>query len=98
MSVADSLEATDGQSALTPTVYLMKIADLRRSSACSGSNCRLFAHITALGGGLPRVLSGLRLGNGTRGELRMLADVRFVSRPVLSAPQNRSASLVFSLG
>ena len=71
----------------------MKIADLRRSSACSGSNCRLFAHITALGGGLPRVLSGLRLGNGTRGELRMLADVRFVSRPVLSAPQTRSASL-----
>ena len=25
----------------------MKIADLRRSSACSGSNCRRFAHITA---------------------------------------------------
>ena len=44
-------------------------------------------------GGLPRVLSGPSLGNGTRGELRMLADVRFVSRPVLSAPQNRSASL-----
>ena len=44
-------------------------------------------------GGLPRVLSGPSLGNGTRGELRMLADVRFVSRLVLSAPQNRSASL-----
>ena len=44
-------------------------------------------------GGLPRVLSGPSLGNGTRGELRMLADVRFVSRPVLSAPQTRSASL-----
>jgi hypothetical protein len=44
-------------------------------------------------GGLPRVLSGPSLGNGTRSELRMLADVRFVSRPVLSAPQNRSASL-----
>jgi hypothetical protein len=30
-----------------PTVYLMNIADLRRSSACSRSNCRRFAHITA---------------------------------------------------
>ena len=30
-----------------PTVCLMNIADLRRSSACSRSNCRRFAHITA---------------------------------------------------
>ena len=37
-------------------MYLLKIADRRRSSALSGSNCRLFVTITAPGDGLPQVL------------------------------------------
>ena len=60
------------------TVYLITTADLHRSSALSGSNCRLFVTITAPGEGLPQVLCGPHLLHGTRVESLMLVDVRFV--------------------
>jgi hypothetical protein len=76
-----------------PTVYLMNIADLRRSSACSRSNCRRFAHITAqreafLGSSPARASTTARAASS-----RWLVDARFVGSRCFSAPLSRSASL-----